>query len=165
MHDRGSIAEALRASIALPGVLPPVFRGDTVLVDGGVLRNLPTDLMRGVHAGPIIAVDVCVDTGLVASDLATPGSLWNWLVSGDWRKGAPIVSLLLRSATVTAARELAVAREAADLFIAPALGKVEIRDWKAFPAGVAAGYAATVEALAGLDRPVTELRLGEARPP
>jgi NTE family protein len=166
IHDQGSITQALRATIALPGVLPPITLGETVLVDGGVLRNLPTDLMRAVHAGPIIAVDVGGgDAGLSASDLATPASLWKWFLSGAWRRGAPIVSLLMRSATVTAVRERAAARQAADLFIAPALKGVEIRDWKAFPSAVAAGYQATVEALAGLDRPVTELRNREWRSP
>lgn len=159
LHDRGPIVQALRASIALPGILPPITEGESVLVDGGVLRNLPTDLMRAVHAGPIVAVDVCVDSGLTAADLAGPTSLWKWFAAGGWRRGAPIVSVLLRSATVTAARELAAAREIADLFIAPSLEAVEIRDWKAFAPAVAAGHAATLEALGRLDRPVTELRL------
>ena len=162
LHDRGSVSEALRASISLPGVLPPITQGETVLVDGGVLRNLPADLMRQAHAGPIIAVDVSSDAGLTASDLATTRSLWAWLLTGAWRRGAPIVSLLMRSATVTARRELAQSREAADLCIMPAKANVAIGDWKAFPAAVAEGYAATVEALAGLDQPVTELRVGRA---
>ncbi len=158
-HDRGPIAQALRASIALPGILPPIFNGESVLVDGGVLRNLPTDVMRALHDGPIIAVDVAGESGLTAADLAMTRSLWVWFATGGWRRGAPIVSLLLRSATVTAARELALARASADLFIAPSLGAIELRDWKAYPAAVAAGRAATEAALAGLTRPITDLRL------
>ena len=130
-----------------------------MLVDGGVLRNLPTDVMRVLHDGPIVAVDVSIDGGLTAADLAMTPSLWAWFASGAWRRGAPIVSLLLRSATVTAARELTLAREAADLFIAPALETIELRDWKAYPEAVAAGRAATEAALAGLTRPITDLRL------
>ena len=159
VHDRGSIAQALRASIALPGILPPIFNGETVLVDGGVLRNLPTDAMRALHDGPIIAVDVAVEGGFKASDLAMTPSLWAWFASGAWRRGAPIVSLLLRSATVTAARDQVLAREAADLFIAPAMQAIELRDWKAYGPAVAAGRAATEAALAGLTRPITDLRL------
>jgi NTE family protein len=158
-HDRGPLARALRASIALPGILPPVIDGEDVLVDGGVMRNLPADLMQEVHDGPIIAVDVSIDTGLAARDIEMPRSLAHWLLSGAWRKGAPIVSLLLRSATVTATRDLIAARGAADVFVAPLLDGVEIRDWRAYEPAVEAGYAATVAALSRLDCPVTELRV------
>jgi NTE family protein len=159
VHDRGLLRRALRASIALPGVLPPVVEGETVLVDGGVMRNLPVDLMQDMHDGPIVAVDVSIDTGLTARDIATPPSLLQWALSGAWRKGAPIVSLLLRSATVTATRDVIAARGAADVFIAPALDGVEIRDWRAFEPAVEAGYVAAVRALESLDCPLTDLRL------
>jgi NTE family protein len=44
------------------------------------------------------------------------------------------------------------------VLIQPEVDDIEIRDWKAFDPGVAAGYAATVEALDGLTRPVVDLR-------
>jgi len=159
VHDRGSLVQALRASIALPGILPPVAVGSTVLVDGGVMRNLPADMMRAVHAGPIVAVDVSIDAGLSPRDLVVPPSLLRWFLSGEWRKGPPIVSLLLRSATVTAERDLLAARQTADVLILPRLESVEIRNWKAFEPAASAGYAAAREALEKLKVPVTELRL------
>ncbi|HUO93196.1 MAG TPA: patatin-like phospholipase family protein [Rhizomicrobium sp.] len=159
VHDSGLLRRALRASIALPGILPPVVDGDTVLVDGGVMRNLPVEMMLDMHDGPIVAVDVSIDTGLCPKDIETPKSLLGWVLSGAWRKGAPIVSLLLRSATVTANRDVIAARGQADLFIAPELDGVEIRDWRAFEPAVEAGYRATIRALETLDGPLTELRL------
>jgi NTE family protein len=162
VHDRGLLRQALRASIALPGILPPVIEGDTVLVDGGVMRNLPIDLMQDMHDGPIVAVDVSIDTGLTPKDIETPRSLAHWAWSGAWRKGAPIVSLLLRSATVTATRDVIAARGAADVFIAPELDGVEIRDWRAFEPAVEAGHRAAVRALESLDCPLTELRVRRA---
>jgi NTE family protein len=73
--------------------------------------------------------------------------------------------LLLRSATVTATRDVIAARGAADVFIAPMLDGVEIRDWRAFEPAVDAGYRATAEALSRLECPVTELRMpGHTRP-
>ena len=59
VHDRGDAATAIRASVAIPGVLPPVpFDGD-LLVDGGVLNNLPCDVMRASGmADRVIAVDL-----------------------------------------------------------------------------------------------------------
>lgn len=59
VHRRGSLARAVRASVAIPGVLPPVPAGEDLLVDGGVLNNLPMDVMRTLNpSGPLIAVDV-----------------------------------------------------------------------------------------------------------
>jgi NTE family protein len=159
VHNRGALSRSVRASIALPGILPPVVEGNNVLVDGGVMRNLPVDLMQEMHDGPIVAVDVSIDNGVSARDIEMPRSFARWVLSGAWRKGAPIVSLLLRSATVTATRDLIAARAAADLFIAPELDGVEIRDWRAFEPAVNAGYAATSRALNGLASPLTELRL------
>jgi predicted acylesterase/phospholipase RssA len=64
VHRRGSTAIAVRASVAIPGVLPPVpFDGD-LLVDGGVLNNMPFEVMRDDSTiGTIIAVDVAPDLG------------------------------------------------------------------------------------------------------
>ena len=58
VHDRGDVVSAVRASIAIPGVLPPVPQGDELLVDGGVLNNLPANVMR---ADPSIATVIAAD--------------------------------------------------------------------------------------------------------
>ena len=58
----GSVLEAALATSAFPGVLPPVVIGHRCLVDGGVLDNLPIDLVRSLGAGRVIAVDVSSDS-------------------------------------------------------------------------------------------------------
>lgn len=59
IHARGSLWESIRASVSLPGIFPPVHSGTSLLVDGGVLDNLPIDVMRQqCDGGPVIAVDV-----------------------------------------------------------------------------------------------------------
>jgi NTE family protein len=55
---RGPVAVAVGVSMCLPGLVPPVVAGDRLLVDGGVLNNLPVDVMADADEGPIIAVDV-----------------------------------------------------------------------------------------------------------
>ncbi|MEI8380785.1 MAG: cyclic nucleotide-binding and patatin-like phospholipase domain-containing protein [Planctomycetota bacterium] len=59
VYRHGLIRVATRASASLPGAWPPVIDGDRVLVDGGVVNNLPVDLLRS-HClnGKIIAVDI-----------------------------------------------------------------------------------------------------------
>ncbi len=57
----GSLAEALRASMSIPGVLSPVPRGARLLVDGGLVENLPVAEAEAMGADVIVAVDVSSD--------------------------------------------------------------------------------------------------------
>jgi NTE family protein len=52
----GSLAVALRATMSIPGAFSPVHEGPTVFVDGGLLNNLPTDVVRKMGAEIVIAV-------------------------------------------------------------------------------------------------------------
>jgi len=158
LHRRGMLRKALRATISLPGVLPPATDGVNVLVDGAVMKNFPADIMRAGQLGPIVGVDVTTARSITADDVARPSSVWRWFRSGEWRNGPPIVSLLMRTATVSTGRDLAAAREATDVLVMPDVAKIEIRDWKAYDVAIEAGYRATLEALDKLHRPVTELR-------
>jgi NTE family protein len=53
-----AVAEAVRATISLPGVFAPFRMDGRLLVDGGVLNNLPADVVREMGADIVIAVDV-----------------------------------------------------------------------------------------------------------
>jgi len=55
---QGQLVDAVRATITIPGIFPPVERGDQLLVDGGVLNNLPADVVGTMGADVTIAVDV-----------------------------------------------------------------------------------------------------------
>lgn len=57
----GLLRDAVRATIALPGLLAPVKRGDQLLVDGGLLLNLPAQVTRQMGADLVIAVDIATD--------------------------------------------------------------------------------------------------------
>lgn len=54
----GSLATAMRASMAVPGVFTPVERDGKMLVDGGIVNNLPTDVAKRLGADIVIAVDI-----------------------------------------------------------------------------------------------------------
>jgi len=56
--DSGPLATALRATMSFPGIFPPVERDGLVLVDGGVLNNVPADVVKGLGASTVIAIDV-----------------------------------------------------------------------------------------------------------
>ncbi|MCM8768290.1 MAG: patatin-like phospholipase family protein, partial [Candidatus Omnitrophica bacterium] len=54
----GSLTETMRASMSIPGIFAPVEKGEYLLVDGGIVDNLPVDICREMGAELIIAVDV-----------------------------------------------------------------------------------------------------------
>jgi predicted acylesterase/phospholipase RssA/MFS family permease len=56
-HRQGTLAEAVGASMILPGFAPPLRSDGRLLVDGGLMDNLPTEVMASQGDGPIIAVD------------------------------------------------------------------------------------------------------------
>lgn len=57
----GSVVEALRVTISLPGVFAPFRLEGRLLVDGGVLNNLPADVVRHMGAEVVVAVDVSLE--------------------------------------------------------------------------------------------------------
>ena len=158
VHRRGLLRRAMRASISIPGVMPPVVIDGQVLVDGAVIKNFPTDVMRQLNAGPIVGSDMSQTRGVDPEGLENPPSWWRWILSGAWKAGPPIVSILMRSATITTDAELERSRADTDLLILPNPTGADIRDWKAYEPVVAAGHAAAVSALAELDGPVPTLR-------
>jgi NTE family protein len=54
----GPLVDAVRATIAIPGVFVPVERDGVTLVDGGLLNNVPADVARSLGPGPVVAVNV-----------------------------------------------------------------------------------------------------------
>ncbi|MEN8139421.1 MAG: patatin-like phospholipase family protein [Bacteroidota bacterium] len=61
VFKRGSLYEAIRASISIPSVFTPIVSGDTLLVDGGVINNLPIEHVKNSGNNLLIVVDVNAD--------------------------------------------------------------------------------------------------------
>lgn len=58
VHRQGSLPDAMRASMSLPGVFKPMKTDTQLLIDGGVADNLPVDVVREMGADVVIAVDL-----------------------------------------------------------------------------------------------------------
>ena len=75
VHRRGPLAQAVRASMAVPGIYPPVTRDGDLLIDGGLFNNLPIEVMASVcGGGPVLAFDVSPP-----EDLRAAAELPMWL--------------------------------------------------------------------------------------
>lgn len=110
VHDSGPLVPAIRATSAIPGVLPPVPLGDDLLVDGGVLNNLPMDIARArAPHGRLIAVDVAPTRGPGAhGDFGLSVSGWDALrarLGSKERKYPRMSAVLMRSMISASMRE------------------------------------------------------------
>ncbi|HEX2591447.1 MAG TPA: patatin-like phospholipase family protein [Rhizomicrobium sp.] len=156
VHRSGALWRALRASVALPGILPPVTHHGHLLVDGGVMNNLPVDVMKEHSAGPIIASDVTGELDFrVTDDRYGERPIWSLL----WQRmrGSPsIVSILMRSGTVGSEAQRRVVREQADYIFEPPLVGVGLRDWQAFDRAIAEGYQHASEMIERKGVPLTD---------
>ncbi|MEW5983260.1 MAG: patatin-like phospholipase family protein [Acidobacteriota bacterium] len=123
VFDSGPLQEALRATMAIPGVFTPVTMGDRVLVDGGVLNNVPADIVARMGADVVIAVDVSADL----SSEKTSDSIFS--VLGE------TLDVMMRAAT---RRALASATHV----IAPHLEGLNASDFSRVAEFIARGYAA-----------------------
>jgi predicted acylesterase/phospholipase RssA/CRP-like cAMP-binding protein len=153
-HRRGDLAQAVRASVAIPGVLPPVPFGEDLLVDGGVLDNLPIEPMRRTSGvGTVLAVDVAPPIGPRAkTNYGLSVSGWRALQS-KVKKGAPqfpgITAVLLRTMIVSSmrVRDAQVARGDADLYLDLDMRKIGMLDFEVVERVVEAGYQAALPRL------------------
>jgi NTE family protein len=149
VHENGVLWRALRASVALPGILPPVTHHGHLLVDGGVMNNLPVDVMRELTpgAGPVLACDITGELAMTARDDRYGERPW-WRLIWQGLKGNPgILSILMRSGTVGSEAQRRIVREQCDYLIEPPLPAIGMRDWSRFDQAVQEGYDAARAAM------------------
>lgn len=85
----GNLAEAMRASMSIPGAFRPVPIGDRLLVDGGIANQLPVDVARAMGADIVIAIDVGTPLGKLeegASVLALADQLSGFMTVSNTKK-------------------------------------------------------------------------------
>jgi len=127
VHRRGPTWEAVRASAAIPGVLPPfITSSGDVLVDGGIVDNLPVAVMRDLKTGPNIVVSLRrKDRWRVEADYETfpswRGVLRDLLLGRGRKPSYPsLATIIVRGLSMTSERRLENAAEEGDLFVVPA---------------------------------------------
>jgi NTE family protein len=136
IHRTGPLWEAVGASMAIPGLAPPVSHQTQLLIDGGVLNNLPVDIMAADEPGPIVAVDVMrrIDPDELAHSA---------------RASVPTILETLSRATVLGSVERAETnRELASVVIVPDVQHISLRDFRQLRGAIDAGRAAAEKALA-----------------
>jgi NTE family protein len=157
VHRRGTLWRWLRASVAIPGVLPPVMNNGEVLVDGGTMNNLPVDAMRELGRGPVIGCDVGGDRAFTAEadeiDVPPPWDVIGWVRRRPRRPN--IFRILWRAGMVNSSATTVAHREKTDLLLQPPLAQVDMLNWQQFDRAIALGYEYTVRRLETLPRDAT----------
>ena len=135
----GDLAVALRASMSLPGLFPPVVRDEQVLVDGGVANNLPIDVGRSLCASGendrVIAVTIPQSEPDVKSLTTLTGAVGQTL------------SLLIRSSTD---KQLELNPPGSYELLTPAVNDIGTVDFAKVPEAMQIGYESTIESVRGL---------------
>lgn len=151
----GSVVDAVRASIALPGLFSPQLLDGRFLVDGGLVNPVPVSLCRVLDAEVVIAVDLGMDilTTLQRRNgkpvMASGGwrnAVGRWFGGGEERPVQPSLadvvsnSIAIMQGRISRSR---LAGEPADVLITPRLGQLNLLDYHRAGEAIAAGRKAT----------------------
>jgi predicted acylesterase/phospholipase RssA len=157
IHESGYLPDALRASAALPGIIPPAVVNHRLTIDGAVVNNLPVDIMRQKPVSRIVAVDLS-SSELVEVDYTSIPSPWS-VFRGRYlpftrRQRVPSLStIMLKSSLLGTFERVREQGRRADILLTPPVKKFGMTEVKAFEKIVQAGYEhANVELKAWLER-------------
>ena len=144
IHEKGSLVRAIRASAALPGVMPPVVIDGELAIDGAIVNNLPVDIMQQKPVGKIIAVDFTapVPSKVDYTELPSPWAILRgrWLPFARRYRVPGISSLILKATEAGTQDDVRKFGAMADLLIDPQVRQFGMTDVKSFDQIVAAGY-------------------------
>jgi NTE family protein len=151
----GSVVDAVRASIALPGLFSPQLLDERFLVDGGLVNPVPVSLCRALDAEVVVAVDLGMDmlTTLqrrngkpVVAGGGWRNAVGRWFGGGEDKPVRPSLadvvsnSIAIMQGRISRSR---LAGEPADVLITPRLGQLNLLDYHRASEAIAAGRKAT----------------------
>lgn len=152
VHRTGRMADAVYSSMALPGVYPPIPTEDgRLLVDGGVMDNLPVETMARRTEGPIIAVDVSQRLGMPPParrpGLERVARRMRRALTGYEQRLPALRETIHWTIALGSTDTVNAALKHADLVISPRVEGIGILDWSQLPRAVEIGRCAAREAL------------------
>ena len=146
IHRKGSLANAVHASNAIPVVLPPFLSGGQMLIDGGVLNNQPGDILKKLCGGMVIVTNVSPRREVIvdSSFLEMP-SAWRILRSRmnpfEPAIKVPGISVtMMRTLMVASERKSREVERMADFYLRPPIDRFRLDDFARLEEIAEAGY-------------------------
>ena len=151
IHRRGNMFRAIRASGAIPAVVPPVVEQNSLLIDGGICNNFPTDVMVEAGARFIIGVDFFTDQNQEVQYKEIPSN-WKalssmWFGGDESGKLPTLLGTIIRSTTLYSDYQQKQNIEKTDVYINPDVNKFSMLEWEAYDKIVQKGYDEAVRIL------------------
>jgi NTE family protein len=144
--DKGSVARAIRASAAIPGVFQPVQHQGKILVDGGVVDNIPISVAKAKGADIVIAVDIS-------------GNVGNTNITN-------LLDVTLQATNIMFALNVEQSKKGADILIAPAgIGDIGMLDFTQKKRSMQAGIEATRRSMPQIRRAINAWVAARSQPP
>lgn len=143
VHDRGLISKMVRASIAIPGVFPPVVIDRQLHVDGGVVDNLPIEPMYRYPVRHIIAISLSGLESRQVDYAETPSAamlIWDKLTGKRKYKIPGISSLIVNSLTLNSRQKQENTKAKVSLYFEMDLKDVGLLDDKKWSHTIQKGY-------------------------
>lgn len=149
VHEDGLLPFAIRASVSLPAAFPPVYRDGELLVDGGVLNNVPVDIMRKkLDSGTLLAVDLSPKEEEARLEPFSPDlSGWKVLARRLDPRTNPmavpgILEIVTRSSHLASIRSVRanLASNGVDVLFCPPTGNSTGLDFRSSPPLIDVGY-------------------------
>lgn len=154
--EKGDLARSLRASIAIPGALPPVVHEGELLCDGGTFNNFPVNVMRQMRGvGKVMGVDLGARAlrRLTIQETPSPWALfWDRFRPRSRRRYRfpSLLSYLLNVSILYSISRQSESKRLTDLYFNPPLLKVGLLQWRRFDSIVKQGEAHARDVLNGL---------------
>jgi predicted acylesterase/phospholipase RssA/CRP-like cAMP-binding protein len=144
VHERGYLPDALRASAAIPGIIPPAVVDGRLAVDGAVINNLPVDIMQRKPVGTIVAVDLSAHQ-VVTVDYAKVPTAWailrsRYLPFARKYRAPGLATVLLKATELGTLERVRKLGAEADLLLRPPVRQFGMTEVKSFDRIVQAGY-------------------------
>lgn len=136
----GSVAQAVRASLAIPGIFTPVVKDGMVLTDGGIINPVPVSVVRALSSAPVIAVQ------LFGNYPARARAIGIGKAAAGKRPNMISISRISVNLLVSALTEARFIADPPDILITPDIGHVDVGDFTKADILIKAGRQAAIAA-------------------
>lgn len=144
VHELGYLPDALRASAAMPGIIPPAVINRRLAIDGGVVNNLPVNIMQGKPVGRIVAVNLSSREPVEVDydEMPSPWQIFRGRhLPFTRRYRVPGLStIILKSSILGTQKQVSEQARQADVLLNPPVRKFSLTGVKSFDKIVEAGY-------------------------